>query len=167
MAFRYVIKKRVFGFDETKSEKYVAASFSVGEISYDKLCDQVTKEGMAPRGVVKMVMDGLIDALSTYVSLGATVKLGDFGTIRPGLNCKSQTEAKNVTADSIYRQKLILTPGKRLKDMIKAEELLAPGHAPVKGSGVTRISTNGEDITAGNGNNGGGGNSGEEENPLG
>lgn len=24
MAFRYVIKKRVFGFDETKSEKYVA-----------------------------------------------------------------------------------------------------------------------------------------------
>lgn len=126
----------------------------MGEISYDKLCDQVTKEGMAPRGVVKMVMDGLIDALSTYVSLGATVKLGDFGTIRPGLNCKSQTEAKNVTADSIYRQKLILTPGKRLKDMIK-------------GSGVTRISTNGEDITAGNGNNGGGGNSGEEENPLG
>ena len=58
-------------------------------------------------------MDGLIDALSTYVSLGATVKLGDFGTIRPGLNCKSQSEAKDVTADSIYRQKLILTPGKK------------------------------------------------------
>lgn len=159
MAFRYVIKKRVFGFDETKSEKYVAASFSVGEISYDKLCDQVTKEGMAPRGVVKMVMDGLIDALSTYVSLGATVKLGDFGTIRPGLNCKSQNEAKSVTADSIYRQKLILTPGKRLKEMIKS-------------SGVTRISTNGEEIPStgngnGNGGNGSGGNGGDEENPLG
>ena len=97
MAFRYVVKKRVFGFDKSKSEKYVAASFSIGEISYDRLCDQVTKEGMAPRGVVKMVMDGLIDALSTYVSLGATVKLGDFGTIRPGLNCKSQSEAKDVT----------------------------------------------------------------------
>ena len=96
MAFRYVVKKRVFGFDESKSEKYVATSFSIGEISYDRLCDQVTKEGMAPRGVVKMVMDGLIDALSTYVSLGATVKLGDFGTIRPGLNCKSQSEAKDV-----------------------------------------------------------------------
>ena len=53
MAFRYVVKKRVFGFDKSKSEKYVAASFSVVEISYDKLCDQVTKEGMAPRGLVK------------------------------------------------------------------------------------------------------------------
>lgn len=154
MAFRYVVKKRVFGFDESKSEKYVAASFSIGEISYDRLCDQVTKEGMAPRGVVKMVMDGLIDALSTYVSLGATVKLGDFGTIRPGLNCKSQSEAKDVTADSIYRQKLILTPGKRLKDM-------------VKNSGITRISTNGEEIATSGGNNGGSGNGGEEENPLG
>ena len=37
MAFRYVVKKRVFGFDESKSEKYVAASFSIGEISYDRL----------------------------------------------------------------------------------------------------------------------------------
>ena len=70
-------------------------------------------------------MDGLIDALSTYVSLGATVKLGDFGTIRPGLNCKSQSEAKDVTADSIYRQKLILTPGKRLKDMVKSSAITA------------------------------------------
>lgn len=63
MAFRYTIKKRVFGLDTAKSEKYVASSFSIAEIDYNKLCDQVTKEGMAPRGVVKMVMDGLIDAL--------------------------------------------------------------------------------------------------------
>lgn len=156
MAFRYVIKKRVFGFDETKSEKYVAKSFSVAEIDFKTLCDQVTKQGMAPRGVVKMVIDGLIDALCTYVSLGATVKLGDFGTIRPGLNCKSQDEAKGVTADSIYRQKIILTPGKLLKNMIKE-------------AGMTRISTNGEEIPSGseNGGNSGGSGEGQEENPLG
>ena len=40
MAFRYVVKKRVFGFDKSKSEKYVAASFSIGEISYDRLCER-------------------------------------------------------------------------------------------------------------------------------
>lgn len=86
--------------------------------------------------------------------MGATVKLGDFGTIRPGLNCKSQNEAKNVTADSIYRQKLILTPGKRLKAMIKS-------------TGVTRILTNGEEIPSDNGNSGGSGSGeGQEEDPL-
>ena len=41
MAFRYVVKKRVFGFDKSKSEKYVAASFSIGEISYDRLRKRV------------------------------------------------------------------------------------------------------------------------------
>lgn len=43
MAFRYVVKKRVFGFDKSKSEKYVAASFSIGEISYDRLWTRLRK----------------------------------------------------------------------------------------------------------------------------
>jgi len=95
MAFRYVVQKRVFGFDESKSEKYVAASFSIGEISYDRLCDQVTKDGMAPRGVLKMVMDGLIDALSTYVSLGATRDIRRFSALSvPGLNCTTPERGK-------------------------------------------------------------------------
>jgi hypothetical protein len=37
----------------------------------------------------------------------------------------------------------------------------------VKSSGITRISTNGEEIATSGGNNGGSGNGGEEENPLG
>lgn len=157
MAFRYVVKKRVFGFDETKSEKYVAASYSVAEIDYNKLCDQITKEGMAPRGVVKMVMDGMIDALCTYVSIGSTVKIGDFGTIRPALNCKSQDDAKSVTADTIYRQKMIFTPGSRLKAMMK-------------NAGVTRLVVNSEDTSDSSNGNGGSdsGNDGDQgENPLG
>jgi hypothetical protein len=31
-------------------------------------------------------LDGMIDALCTYASIGATVRLGDFGSLRPGLN---------------------------------------------------------------------------------
>lgn len=36
----------------------------------------------------------------------------------------------------------------------------------VKSAGITRISTNGEEIATGGGSNGGSGNGGEEENPL-
>ena len=62
----------------TKTEKYVAASYSVANIDFDRLCDQVTSQGMVPRGIVKAVLDGMIDALCTYASIGATVRLGDF-----------------------------------------------------------------------------------------
>lgn len=62
MAFRYVVKKRMVGIG-TKTEKYVAASYSVANIDFDRLCDQVTSQGMVPRGIVKAVLDGMIDAL--------------------------------------------------------------------------------------------------------
>ncbi len=65
MAFRYVVKKRMVGIG-TKTEKYVAASYSVANIDFDRLCDQVTSQGMVPRGIVKAVLDGMIDALCTY-----------------------------------------------------------------------------------------------------
>lgn len=153
MAFRYVIRKRKIGIGSAKADKYVAASFSVADVDFNQLCDQVTSQGLMPRGIVKSVLDGLIDALCTYTSIGATVRLGDFGSIRPRLNGKSQEDAKNVTASVVYRQKLIFVPGKRLKNMMKQ-------------SGVTRMTVNSEDATGGNT---GGGDSGEgdNENPLG
>lgn len=159
MAFRYVVKKRMVGIG-TKTEKYVAASYSVANIDFDRLCDQVTSQGMVPRGIVKAVLDGMIDALCTYASIGATVRLGDFGSLRPGLNGKSQEDAKSVTADVVYRQKLIFVPGQRLKNMMKQ-------------SGITRLVT-GSEIVPDNEENprgnesGGGGNDGDQgENPLG
>lgn len=161
MAFRYVVRKRRVGIGSAKTEKYVAASYSVADIDFDRLCDQVTSQGMVPRGIVKAVLDGMVDALCTYASIGATVRLGGFGSIRPGLNGKSQEDAKSVTADAVYRQKLIFVPGQRLKDMMKQ-------------SGVTRLVVNAETVpadgeeTGGNESGGGAGNGdGEETDPLG
>lgn len=160
MAFRYVVRKRMVGIGTAKTEKYVAASYSVADIDFDRLCDQVTSQGMVPRGIVKAVLDGMVDALCTYASIGATVRLGDFGSIRPGLNGKSQEEAKSVTADVVYRQKLIFVPGRRLKNMMKQ-------------SGITRLVTDaevvpdGEEGTGGNDTGGTGEGDGQDKNPLG
>ena len=158
MAFRYVVKQRMVGLGKEKTQKYVAASFSVADIDFNTLCDQITSQGLMPRGIVKSVMDGMIDALCTYTSIGATVRLGDFGSIRPGINGKSQDEQKNVTADVIYRQKLIFVPGKRLKAMMQ-------------NAGVTRMVAGGlsgeNGGSTGGGNTGGGSDGDENENPLG
>lgn len=153
MAFRYVVKKKMIGIGSEKKEKYVAASYSVADINFNNLCDLVTSQGMVPRGIVKAVLDGLVDALCTYVSIGATVRIGDFGSIRPGLNGKSQEDAKSVTADVVYRQKLIFVPGLRLKNMMKQ-------------SGITRLVTNSESVSGGEGNEGGG-DGNLDENPMG
>lgn len=70
MALNYEVKKRVFGFDETKTEKYVAQMKTLGVVGFKDLCDEVSKIGMAPRGVVKLVLDGLIDTLNMDINKG-------------------------------------------------------------------------------------------------
>ena len=92
MAIKYEVKKVVFGFDKTNTEKFVAQTKVLGLVKFDKLCEEVQKVSMAPRGVVKMVIDGLIDTLNMDLDKGYSVQLGEFGCFRPGLNAKSQAE---------------------------------------------------------------------------
>ena len=117
MALNYEVKKRVFGFDKTKTEKYVAQLKTLGMVEFGDLCDEVTKVGMAPRGVVKMVLDGLIDTLNMNINKGFSVQLGDFGCFRPGLNAKSQDKEEDVKSDTVYRRKIIFTPGQQFKEV--------------------------------------------------
>ena len=96
MALKYVVKKRVFGFDKTKTEKYVAQNVITNTVNFRDLCKEVSMFGMIPEGAVKHVIDALIDALNTNLNKGLSVQLGDFGCFRPGMNCKSQDEEKDV-----------------------------------------------------------------------
>ena len=155
MALNYEVKKRVFGFDKTKTEKYVAQLKTLGMVEFGDLCDEVTKVGMAPRGVVKMVLDGLIDTLNMNINKGFSVQLGDFGCFRPGLNAKSQDKEEDVKSDTVYRRRIIFTPGQQFKEMLTR-------------ASVTRAGWDNSEVVSGGGSNPGtGGNGEEEENPLG
>ena len=156
MALKYVVKKNTFGFDENKAEKYVARPFNVVTVDFKMLCDQVTKVGFVPRGTVKSVLDGLIDSLKTYMEIGASVSLGEFGTFRPSFGCKSQNDAKGVTTETLKNRKIIFTPGSLLKGMIKTvsiQKLELPD---------SEVST----PPSGGGNEGGGENGGETPDPA-
>lgn len=116
MALKYVVKKRVFGFDKTKTEKYVAQNVITNTVNFRDLCKEVSMFGMIPEGAVKHVIDALIDALNTNLNKGLSVQLGDFGCFRPGMSCKSQKEEKDVDADTVRRVKIVFTPGYKFKD---------------------------------------------------
>ena len=109
MALRYVIKKRTFGFDKTKAEKYVAQNVITNTVDFRDLCEEITKVGMVPSGAVKFVLDALIDTLNLNLRKGISVQLGDFGCFRPGMNCESQDTEKEVDSDTIRRVKEMLS----------------------------------------------------------
>ena len=50
MALEYVVTKRVFGFDDTKTEKYVAKSVRSGQMSFSKTCAKVSLRSPSKSG---------------------------------------------------------------------------------------------------------------------
>ena len=160
MAIKYEVKKVVFGFDKTKTEKFVAQAKVLGMVEFKTLCEEVQKVSMAPRGVVKMVIDGLIDTLNMDLDKGYSVQLGDFGCFRPGLNAKSQAGVKEVDANTVYRRKIIFTSGSYFKEMLGkvSVERLELG----KGTVVKDAVVNPKPDGSGSGEGGG-----VDENPLG
>ena len=159
MAIKYEVKKVVFGFDESKTEKFVAQTKVLGLVGFKKLCEEVQKVSMAPRGVVKMVIDGLIDTLNMDLDKGYSVQLGDFGCFRPGLNAKSQAGSEDVDANTVYRRKIIFTPGSYFKEMLSdvTVERLTLGKGTVLKDAVVNPKPDGSGSDQG----------GLDENPLG
>ena len=66
---------------------------------------------MAPRGVVKLVLDGLIDTLNMDINKGFSVQLGEFGCFRPGINAKSQDKLEDVKGKHDLSPQDYLHPG--------------------------------------------------------
>mgnify|MGYP002705961923 FL=1 len=120
MALKYVVKKTVFGFDKTKTTKYVVRPLPAGTVNYSALCDQVTKLGIVvPRSVVRMVIDSLVEVLEYNLANHMSVKLGDFGTLRLGFSCKSQDSEGAVNEESLCQGKTIFPPGASFKNMLR------------------------------------------------
>lgn len=115
---KYIVKERVFGFDKSKTPKFVAQNVITNSLSFNDLCHEISLVGLVPTGVVKFVLDGLIDTLNINLNKGISVQLGSFGCFRPGLNCKSQDKREDVDSKCIERLKIIFTPGSKFKDML-------------------------------------------------
>ena len=119
MGLKYVVKKTVFGFDQTKTPKYVARPLPAGTVGYPALCDQVAKVGvLASRSMVKLVLESLFDVLEENLTNHLSVKLGDFGTLRPSFSSKCQNEENEVNADVLCHRKIVFTPSSDFKRVL-------------------------------------------------
>lgn len=155
MPLEYVVTKRIFGFDDTKTEKYVAKSVGSGRVKFEKMCARVSRICGVHRKTVDLVVSGLVDMMADDIDDGKTVQLGEFGLFRPTIRTKSAATAEEVTANNIVTKRIVFRPGKifqrTLTDM-----------------SVTRAGTPDTDYTDGssNGGNSGGNGGGEIIDPT-
>lgn len=164
MALEYVVTKRVCGFDDSKTEKYVAKSVRSGEMSFSKTCAKVSRLCGVHRKIVDLVVSGLVDIMAEDIDDGKSVQLGEFGIFRPTIKAKSEDSADKVTASNIIRKRIVFTPGKIFQRTLG--EMSVTRSVPVD-TDYTDGSSSGNGGNSGNQGGGSQGGGGVDENPLG
>lgn len=88
-------------------------------MTFDKLLDEVSSSCGVGRAPVKASIEGLLDRMQLFMEYGMSVRLGDFGTFKPMINVKAQSNLEDVGASNVWRRKIRFIPGKRFKDMLE------------------------------------------------
>ncbi len=158
----YRIEQKVFGFDKTKTPKFVATAQRSSTIGADKVIDQVAIRTGLSRAMCRVVVDTLAEAMGTWLLEGHGVALGNLGYMKPAIVSKS---AVTRGEEDIVRKKVLFQPTKQFKQMIEgmSVELIRTradededADAPAGGGTDTSDGTEGSGGTGGTPNGNGG-----------
>ena len=94
MALRIRRVKTIFGYDKTKTEKYVVVPDRATVVNNEKICTLCTTFSGISAGIVQAVIQSLVQAMLTFIEEGHTVQLKGFGTFIPSFNAKSSLVEK-------------------------------------------------------------------------
>ena len=118
MALRIRRIKKAFGFDETKTQKYVLVPDRATVVTFEHLCDQVVQVSSINRGMVQSTLYGLVQSMKTFIQQGHSVQVAGFGTFIPSFNAQSSLVEKDVNVDAIRKVKLRFIPSAELRQLL-------------------------------------------------
>jgi len=120
MAVKYkVIQRGQPGVTGGGQKKYYATSVADGEKDLEQLTKMIEKISTVSGADIRGVLYSLVDVMTDNLADGEIVRLGDLGSLRMSISSEGCQQEKDVTASSIKSNKVIFTPGKKIKDMIK------------------------------------------------
>lgn len=114
-----VIEKGQPGISGGGEKKFYASANMNGEITLTGLTKAIEKISTVSGADIRAVLYGLVDVMQDSLSDGKIVRLGELGSLRVGISSNGMDTADSVNASSIKSSKVIFTPGKDLKTMLK------------------------------------------------
>lgn len=100
--------------DPEGQRKYYANAVNVGKMTVKSLAKEISGRSSLTRGDIENVLNNFVDVLPTFLKMGMSIQLGDFGTIRLSLSSEGADTPKDFTADMIKHVRVIFTPGPML-----------------------------------------------------
>jgi predicted histone-like DNA-binding protein len=98
--------------------KQYASPVNAGKMTIKDLAKEIAGRSSLTRGDIENVLSNFLDELPTFLKLGLSVQLGNFGTMRLNLQSEGVEQGKKFTGANITGVKVIFTPGVELKDSL-------------------------------------------------
>jgi predicted histone-like DNA-binding protein len=100
-------------------KKWYASPVNAGKFTVKSFAKEIAGRSSLTRGDIENVLNNFLDELPTFLKLGLSVKLGEFGTLRLGLSSEGVEAPDEFNATKIKHVKVIFTPSAELKEGLK------------------------------------------------
>ena len=100
-------------------KKYYASAKMSGKIDIDALTRDIEKISTVSGADIRAVLYALVDVAVNELADSNIVRLGDLGSFRVSIRSKGYTASHYVNESAIIGTKVIFSPGKKLKEMLK------------------------------------------------
>lgn len=116
---------------------FVTRVITYSRISSDELIDSAARNSAIPKGHVGASCEAVMNEFQNYLLNGHSVEIPHLGTFRLSVSCKSVDKAEDVSANNIYRKKVLFAPSPNLKRLLRScsfemqdvdEETIDGGH---------------------------------------
>ena len=101
-------------------EMYVMKVDHYSTLGAEKIIRYASETSNIPKAALRQAWEALGQAITSWVLEGHIVEVPGLGNIRAEVRAKAQSKAKDVSADDIFRRKLLLTPTKEIKAALNA-----------------------------------------------
>ncbi len=103
-------------------KKYYATAVTSGELDLDGLTKLIEKSSTVNGADIRAVLYAMVDTLVDNLANGEVVRMGELGSLRLSISSEGKEKEEDVSASSIVSSKVIFTPGKKIKNMLKTVE---------------------------------------------
>ena len=104
-------------------EMFVMKVEHYGVMDAEAIIDFAAEACSLPRSWIGASWEAIGKLICTWALEGHIVEIPGLGHIRAEVRAKAQKEAEDVSAEDVFRRKLILSPTKDIKDKLNAAEL--------------------------------------------
>ncbi|HNX44491.1 MAG TPA: HU family DNA-binding protein [Bacteroidales bacterium] len=123
MAIKFkVIEKGQPGVAGGGEKKFYASTVTNGELTLSGLTRLIEKSSTVSGADIRAVLYAMVDVMVDSMANGQIVRLGELGSLRVSLNSEGKATADEVNSSAIKNTRVIFSPGKEIKDMLKTLE---------------------------------------------